>query len=285
METNGISRRQALAALGALAGSAWAACARPHASVWQPAPRCVLTPELTEGPFFVDRARQRSDLTLGTRDPGVTEGLPLTLMLSVFRVDGGGCRPLTDARVDVWHASALGLYSAEADQPMQDADTSREDYLRGYQVTDGAGRVAFRTIYPGWYQGRTPHIHFKIRAHATQSHAHELTSQLFFDDAVSDGVFRQGVYARRGQRDITNADDGIYLGETMGPPPGMPPGGAPFRGPPPKGMRPPSGGPPPHRHEHHGDAANAPGKQLTLALRPGEGGGYRAQVSVGVKVG
>jgi protocatechuate 3,4-dioxygenase beta subunit len=66
------------------------------------------------------------------------------------------------------------------------------------------------TIYPGWYQGRAVHIHFKVRANTAAGQGREFTSQLFFDDALSDKVYTQAPYNSRGQRTTRNNNDGIY---------------------------------------------------------------------------
>ena len=109
--------------------------------------------------------------------------------------------------VDVWHCDAAGVYSGVSDPGF---DTSSQQFLRGYQVTDRSGRAQFTTIYPGWYPGRTIHIHFKVRTNATGGQAYEFTSQLFFDEALNDQVLAQPPYAARGQRNTFNSEDNIY---------------------------------------------------------------------------
>jgi protocatechuate 3,4-dioxygenase beta subunit len=89
-------------------------------------------------------------------------------------------------------------------------DTSEQQFLRGYQVTDANGVAQFTTIYPGWYSGRTIHIHFKIRTDPDSDEGYEFTSQLFFDGALSDQVHTQEPYASKGQRDTLNNTDNIY---------------------------------------------------------------------------
>src|SRR5262249_47377991 len=121
----------------------------------------VVTPAETEGPYFVDENLNRSDLTSNTTDANVLNAVPLTLQLKVYRVNGSAITPLTGAHVDVWHADANGVYSDE-----QALNTAGQTFLRGYQVTDSSGAVQFTTIYPGWYRGRTVHIHFKVRTYA-----------------------------------------------------------------------------------------------------------------------
>ena len=175
------------------------------------APDCIVAPEMTEGPFFVDEKLERSDLTTGTREPFVTKGLPLLLQIGVFHAKGRACSPLVGAQVDLWHASAEGVYSDEASGRIQDKDTSGEKYLRGYQRTNENGAVSFRTIYPGWYPGRTVHIHFKIRTLSRSGRqAYDFTSQLFFDDALNDVILSRPPYDSRGARRIRNSNDGIY---------------------------------------------------------------------------
>ena len=97
-------------------------------------------------------------------------------------------------------------------------DTSGQKFLRGWQTTDASGIARFTTIYPCWYRGRTVHVHFKVRAPvAGKTEAYEFTSQLFFDESLSDRVHAQPAYAQKGTRDTTNARDGIFreAGDTL----------------------------------------------------------------------
>jgi protocatechuate 3,4-dioxygenase beta subunit len=155
------------------------------------APACVLAPETTDGPYYVANHLVRRDITDGR------PGLPLVLRLGVLAAST--CLPLRNATVEVWHADALGMYSG-----FGSADGLR--FLRGAQRTDARGRVAFRTIYPGWYQGRTTHIHVKVHAGGRVVH----TGQLFFDQLVTDGVYRGAPYAARGEPDTSNGQDAIF---------------------------------------------------------------------------
>ena len=170
---------------------------------------CIVRPEQTEGPYFVDEKLNRSDIRSDPSDGSMKEGVPLQLTFNVSQVGGSGCTPLADATVDIWHCDALGVYSDVSDPGF---DTSGQKFLRGYQVTDTNGTVQFATIYPGWYQGRTVHIHFKIRNDATSDQSYEFTSQLFFDDALTDQVHTQAPYASKGQRTLRNDGDGIFQG-------------------------------------------------------------------------
>jgi len=170
---------------------------------------CVVRPEQTEGPYYVDTGLDRSDI----REE--REGVSLELTFNVSRVDQGdasACGPLAGAVVDVWHCDALGEYSGVEDNAAGDFDTRGETFLRGYQVTDDNGVARFTTIYPGWYEGRAVHIHFTIRDSPESQQGYEFTSQLYFDDALTDEVQSQGPYAQKGPRDLRNAQDGIYQG-------------------------------------------------------------------------
>lgn len=172
----------------------------------------VATPELTEGPFFVDTRLNRSDLTDGTDRRWVTEGLPLRLRLAVYELDGKVGTPLPGAMVDLWHADAAGVYSGEPSSQIQHEDTRGQSWLRGFQMSDGDGRVEFRTIYPGWYVGRTIHIHFKVRMLDEQQRAtYDFTSQLFFGEEQNDAVLAKPPYDARGPRRVRNERDGIYM--------------------------------------------------------------------------
>jgi len=166
-------------------------------------PSCVVVPELTEGPYYVNENLDRSDIRVDTSDGSVSEGAVLTLDWVVSQVDGNACIPLQGVLVDVWHCDAAGNYSDVGGE-------QGHDYLRGYQHTDGSGKARIVTVYPGWYQGRAVHIHFKIRTDAQASRGFEFTSQLFFDDAFSQGVYATGVYAAKGPQDVMNANDQIY---------------------------------------------------------------------------
>ena len=225
------TRREALAAVGTGLALTWVAglgrvaraAALPAASPATRPASIVACPRLTEGPFFVDERLNRSDLVAGTTRASVARGVPLLLTVGVHRLSTGlaaVATPLAGACVDLWHADAHGVYSDE-DDPMNPEVTAGQKWLRGYQLTDPAGGVKFRTILPGWYDGRTPHIHFKVRqftAAATTTRpttapvaaTAEFTSQLFFADAEIDRVYARPPYRRRTQESVRNVDDGIY---------------------------------------------------------------------------
>lgn len=170
-------------------------------------PNCIVRPEQTEGPYFVDEKLNRSDIRLDPSDGEVKAGVPLQLTLQVSSASNTSCTPIAGAVVDIWHCDALGVYSDVTDRSF---DTVGKKFLRGYQVTDANGNVRFTTIYPGWYQGRTTHIHFKVRTNTASGQSYEFTSQLYFDDAVSDRVYTQAPYVSKGQRTEDNEQDGIF---------------------------------------------------------------------------
>jgi protocatechuate 3,4-dioxygenase beta subunit len=172
---------------------------------------CILTPELTVGPYFVDEKLNRSDLTTDTFDTNVTNGVPLTLQIFLMDYSSSGCSALSGAQVDVWHADAAGVYSDESVEA-----TVGQTYLRGYQTTDSNGLVTFKTIFSGWYSGRTVHIHVMIRTFSSSgTQTFEFTTQLFFDPALTLTIMAKAPYNTRGNPDTTNATDNIYNSETL----------------------------------------------------------------------
>ena len=196
-----LTRREALAVLG---GAAMLASGVPlRSGIAQMLPSCVVTPEQMEGPFFTDVRLNRSDIRSDPVDKSVKEGVPLVLTLRVSAVGNAGCTPLADATVDVWHCDAVGVYSDSG------GNTAGKKFLRGHRVTDANGSVRFTTIYPGWYPGRAVHIHFKVRILTGPALGNEFTSQLYFDEAVTDRVLARAPYPARGQR-TQNSDDGLY---------------------------------------------------------------------------
>lgn len=198
-----LTRREALALLGAGGLTALGVGGRP---VFAAPGACVVRPALTEGPYFVDARLDRSDIRSDPADGVLRPGAPLHLALRVSRLAAGACAPLPGAVVDVWHCDATGVYSDVTDPG---GSTVGRKFLRGYQTTGADGLVAFTTIYPGAYAGRAVHVHFKVRSGAGRGRAHELTSQLFFDDALTDQVHARPPYAGEARR-TRNGRDGIY---------------------------------------------------------------------------
>ncbi len=157
---------------------------------------CDPTPGGFEGPFFSDTGLVRSDIVEDRR------GAPMMLHLQLVDSDRG-CEPIERAQIEVWHADADGAYSAydRVDGNLIDADGLT--FLRGAQETDAAGRVAFVTIFPGWYPGRTTHVHAKVLVDGVEL----LTTQIYFAQDVNDAVLASGIYAERGPQATRNAAD------------------------------------------------------------------------------
>ncbi len=194
MSEPGLTRRASLVRLGGLAvaalgvGSWKLGLGAEDAS----AVSCVLTPEQTEGPYYLSGEKLRRNITEGR------PGTPLWLRTTV--VDARTCRPIKGAVVDVWHADAAGVYSGFGDG----ADS--RTFMRGLQRTNAKGLALFRTVYPGWYQGRTVHVHVKVHTGGKVIH----TGQLYFPDSSTDAVYRKAPYTSRPGRTMRNADDPIF---------------------------------------------------------------------------
>ncbi len=188
-------------AASASASASAAALEATNAAVTTPG--CVVIPELTEGPYFIDEQLNRSDIRVEPGDNSVRAGVPIAITVNVSQISSTNCAPLQGAIVDIWQCDAEGVYAGVENAVGQ-------KFLRGYQVTDANGVAQFTTIYPGWYRGRTVHIHFKVRTQGADEQDYEFTSQMFFDDALTDQVYTQEPYASRRQRDTLNSDDGIY---------------------------------------------------------------------------
>jgi protocatechuate 3,4-dioxygenase beta subunit len=153
---------------------------------------CVLTPEQTEGPYYIAKEKLRRNITDGR------PGTPLTLRLAV--VDAKTCKPIKGASVDIWHCDASGIYSGFG------AGRASRTFMRGIQRTNANGVATFKTVYPGWYQGRTVHIHVKVHVRGNVVH----TGQLYFPDSVTDAAYRKAPYTNRPNRDVRNAHDMVF---------------------------------------------------------------------------
>jgi protocatechuate 3,4-dioxygenase beta subunit len=168
--------------------------------------QALLTPEMTEGPYWVDTQLDRSDIIYDPSNETLQSGFPLLLAINVSQVStSGGITPLPSAYVDVWQANALGVYSDEAVE-----NTLGQLYLRGYQVTDTTGKVHFLTIYPGWYHGRTPHIHCRVRMYSGSTTTYNYTTQFFFEQEITNLVYETAPYNTRGTQDTYNSTDMVY---------------------------------------------------------------------------
>lgn len=168
-------------------------------------PACVVQPEQTEGPYFVDKMLNRSDIRIDSTSKAAKAGVPLRIAFVVSQVGAdGSCAPVRGAQVDLWQCDAAGVYSGAQDRTF---NTVGQTFLRGYQTTDARGTARFVTIYPGWYPGRAVHVHFKVRTTPAAERGYEFTSQLYFDEALTDRVFARAPYSERtGQRQRNEAD-------------------------------------------------------------------------------
>ena len=193
--TTALRRRDALAAAASGLGLLWTSSCGGRgaaAAAERTSASCTLSRELTEGPYWIDTDLTRRDITEGRA------GVPLRLVLTVQ--DVSTCRALAGADVEIWHADAAGEYSGF------DGARTATRYLRGHQRAGANGRVVFDTIYPGWYRGRTPHIHLKVHVAGDEVH----TGQLFFRDSVSAAVTPRATTGRAARPRPSNAEDTIY---------------------------------------------------------------------------
>ena len=207
-----MTRRDALGTLGALGVvsllGARTRLVRPARAAESAAIEgaCTLTPELTIGPYFVDERLNRSDVRGDSTSPFIADAVPLHLSIDATSALAAGCPPIAGVQIDIWHCHAGGLYSDEAQN-----GTTGQTWLRGYQITDANGSVTFTTIYPGWYPGRTIHIHLMARYYDSHGNTtYEFTTQLFFGETANDLVMANYPYNTRGNRTTTNQNDGIY---------------------------------------------------------------------------
>lgn len=192
MEHEELNRRDVLKSIGGvgLAAVFSAGALRLLGDEAEAATTCLLTPEVTEGPYWVENKLTRRNITEGKA------GLPLVIRFTV--VNAKTCKAIRNADVEIWHCDALGNYSAV------NGATSR--YLRGHQKSNSIGKAEFLTIFPGWYRGRTPHIHMRVSVGGNLVH----TGQIFFNEKIAAAVYKQAPYARRGVYDTSHASDNIY---------------------------------------------------------------------------
>jgi len=176
---------------------------------------CTVTPEGEEGPYFVDDSATgfaRSDIRSNLDGTNTQSGIPLTL--SIYAYDSeNSCAAMANVQIDIWHCNGSGIYSAEDVE-----DTTGETWLRGYQITDANGLASFKTIVPGWYAGRTTHIHLRLRStYDSTTTGGTNTTQLFLLQDVIDTINTTiSPYSAEGTNPTTNASDHVYSGETDG---------------------------------------------------------------------
>lgn len=162
---------------------------------------CTLYPAQTIGPCYAMGPMMREDISDGL------DGLPIRLSFMV--VHSSACMPVPGASIDIWHSGSDGIYSAYDTKTTCNPGTTNVKsmmFCRGVQTTDETGRANFSTVFPGWYTGRTIHIHFTVRIAGKEY----VTSQLYFDDMLTDDILGQGTYKARGKRDTTNKTDMLF---------------------------------------------------------------------------
>jgi protocatechuate 3,4-dioxygenase beta subunit len=176
---------------------------------------CTVTPEGEEGPYFVDDSAAgfaRSDIRSNLDGTNTQSGIPLAL--SIYAYDSeNSCAAMPNVQIDIWHCNGSGIYSAEDVE-----DTTGETWLRGYQLTDSNGLATFKTIIPGWYAGRTTHIHLRLRStYGSTTTGGTNTTQLFFPQDIIDTINTTiSPYSAEGTNPTTNASDHVYSGEEEG---------------------------------------------------------------------
>jgi protocatechuate 3,4-dioxygenase beta subunit len=164
---------------------------------------CTLTCAQTLGPCYYDANLIRRDITEGE------VGLPT--LLSFLVVDADTCTPIENASIDIWHTNAGGIYSAPINQMCNpgNALARTKTFARGIQMTDATGWAHFNSIFPGWYSGRTTHIHATVRRNGSEM----VTTQFYFEDTLANFVYRNHVnYLSRPNRDTTNSTDNVIGG-------------------------------------------------------------------------
>lgn len=166
---------------------------------------CVLAHAVTEGPCTEAADRERKDVSEGL------SGLPMRLAL---RVVDASCNPIAGAKVKIWHTQLSGSYSGDTPNPNMCLKSSSEQtkhYFRGVQTTDSNGRVDFDSCFPGWYKGRTVHIHFTVTANGKS-----FTAQLVFDQTLVSEIFTtHPEYSPYGLPDTQNSNDNVVGKETL----------------------------------------------------------------------
>ncbi|XP_074596333.1 uncharacterized protein LOC141851488 [Brevipalpus obovatus] len=169
---------------------------------------CVLAPTAVEGPYYIPGDLERSDISESK------PGIPLDITIGL--VNAGNCTPVGNAVVHVWQCDADGEYSGfDSSIPLPRHPLVRlppvndKRYLRGFQITDHEGMVQFTSIVPGWYAGRTMHIHLEVNLGNTVVHI----GQLYFEEQFSKMIEQVEPYVRNINERMTNKQDIHYLKE------------------------------------------------------------------------
>ncbi|KAI1367242.1 aromatic compound dioxygenase [Xylaria arbuscula] len=169
---------------------------------------CLLSPEVTEGPYYVGGEYIRQDIS------ETQAGVPLTVDIAVFDMET--CEPITNTYMEIWHSNATGVYSGvPSGGDYSDApENVNTTFLRGFQQTDENGAVSFDTVYPGHYSGRAIHIHVMTHTNATARENGTIldanashVGQIYFDQSLTDEVEQLTPYSTNEQPITTNEED------------------------------------------------------------------------------
>ena len=171
----------------------------------------TLTPGETAGPYWLDGMPNRSDIRGNSTGGAIQQGFPMKLAINVSRLANNSVTAVNGEKVDIWHCNALGKYSGVAQ-----LGTQGQNFLRGYQLSNASGNVSFTNIYPGWYRGRTVHIHFRVRLYSGTRVTYNFVSQLYCSDVITNQVYTTAPYNTRPNRDTTNATDMVFTGGSQG---------------------------------------------------------------------
>lgn len=167
---------------------------------------CVVSPAETEGPYPYPGGEKNNPLNRVDVTEG-KPGLPLYLTFTVVNTNAG-CAPVTGARVDIWHCDRDGYYSGyKQNGYLGQKDLTGQTFMRGYQVADANGECKFTTIYPGWYPGRTTHIHIEVFING----ALKKTTQIAFPDRANKKVNSTDGYSAHGQNPTKNLADSVFV--------------------------------------------------------------------------
>lgn len=176
---------------------------------------CILSPETTQGPYWVQGELVRKDITEDQ------EGVPITLDIQI--IDVNTCEPVPEAFLEIWHCNSTGVYSgvvANGNGDNSDSTNLDKTFFRGIQQSDADGVVVFETLFPGHYTGRATHIHVMTSQDATVNANETLSGgsithvgQMFFDQDLISLVEQEEPYASNTQELTTNAEDSILSEE------------------------------------------------------------------------
>lgn len=163
---------------------------------------CTVSPSETKGPFPIKTPSQLVLENIKSDRVGIA-----LLINLVIENKTNNCLPLAGVLVDIWHCDKDGNYSEYGRTSMQPRDYTSVHFLRGRQTTNSKGEVSFISIFPGWYQGRAPHVHVEVLSASGTS---ILVTQIAFPETVSSTVYLSENYVSHGQADTSNTKDNVF---------------------------------------------------------------------------